>query len=273
MRYTFSDDEDSDDFPSKRSGRNSGISTPAEPVGPAVTASGRHVKSRIGGIYGETMLVDQRKELENERMAAEGMNGERYQDVSSGRPQRSNRPRRPTRAPRRIDDSSEDLNGSSDAASSGKEWSGNEEEADEADAEEFEIDRDDEDDEMSVKNSEASDASPEPESLVVELRYKKGGTLSQLKDRWDGSNGKKSADDCIVVDCDPPAPGPARVPTDEAHESSGEHQREKEQQSADDQSKTDSRVEINGFSSQTAFAPDRTNSSNHQHPPSLGLQI
>lgn len=263
MRYTFSDEEDSEDFPSKRSGRNSGISTPAEPTGPAITASGRQVKSRVGGIYGETMLVDQRRELENERMGAEDMNGGRYQNESSGRPQRSNRSRRPIRAPRRIDDSSEDLNGSSDAASSGKEWSGNEDEADEADAEEFEIDRDDDDDEMSVKNSEMGVASPEPDSLVVELRYKKGGAFSQPNDPRGGLNGKRSTDDCIAVECGPPS----------LDESGGGRENETEQQSADHQSQTDSRAEINGFSAQTAFTQDSTNSSNHQHPPPLGVQI
>jgi hypothetical protein len=57
MKYTYSDDEDegySDATTSRRSTRNTGTHTPAE--GPTVTLSGRQVKSRQGGTYGESML-------------------------------------------------------------------------------------------------------------------------------------------------------------------------------------------------------------------------
>ncbi len=60
MRYTF-DDEDEDDFslsdtiPARRSTRNSGVVTPADPNRPTVTASGRQVRARVGGLYGETL--------------------------------------------------------------------------------------------------------------------------------------------------------------------------------------------------------------------------
>ncbi|KAA8572459.1 hypothetical protein EYC84_003079 [Monilinia fructicola] len=59
MKYTYSDDEDevfSDTTGSRRSTRNTGSHTPAEPAGPTVTLSGRHVKSRVGGAYGESIL-------------------------------------------------------------------------------------------------------------------------------------------------------------------------------------------------------------------------
>lgn len=59
MRYTYSDDEDdvlSDTTGSRRSARNTGSHTPAEPVGPTVTLSGRQVRSRVGGAYGESVL-------------------------------------------------------------------------------------------------------------------------------------------------------------------------------------------------------------------------
>ena len=60
-KYTFSDDDDFDsDEPSTKRQRTSGISTPAEHHGPVVTASGRQVKARGGGIYGESLLVGQR---------------------------------------------------------------------------------------------------------------------------------------------------------------------------------------------------------------------
>lgn len=58
MKYTYSDDEDdvySDATSARRSTRNTGTHTPAD-NGPTVTASGRQVRSRIGGAYGESML-------------------------------------------------------------------------------------------------------------------------------------------------------------------------------------------------------------------------
>jgi hypothetical protein len=60
MKYTYSDEEDEaySDATSytRRSTRNTGTHTPAEPSGPTVTQSGRHVRSRQGGAYGESML-------------------------------------------------------------------------------------------------------------------------------------------------------------------------------------------------------------------------
>lgn len=58
IRYTFSDEEaeGSDARSARRSNRQSGISTPAETTGPTFTASGRQIRSRHGGTYGETML-------------------------------------------------------------------------------------------------------------------------------------------------------------------------------------------------------------------------
>lgn len=214
MRYTFSDEEDSDDFPSRRSTRNSGVSTPVEHAGPTVTASGRQVKSRLGGMYGETMLVDQRKELESERAAVSVADNERDHDESIRRPQRPGRPKRIVRAPRRIDDSSEDaMNGQSDGASSANEWSGNEDEPDgQEDAEEFEADGKDEDKEMSTADSEMGDAGPtEQDSLVVQLRYKKEGQSSKQKGRPGSLNGVETAADCIAVDSGQPAKASGRM--------------------------------------------------------------
>ncbi len=47
MKYTYSDDEDflSDSTMQRRSTRNTGAHTPAEPLGPVVTASGRHIRA------------------------------------------------------------------------------------------------------------------------------------------------------------------------------------------------------------------------------------
>ena len=220
MRYTFSDDEeDSDDFPSRRSTRNSGVSTPVEPTGPTVTASGRQVKSRLGGsMYGETMLVDQRKELEIERSAAGDADGVDDGELGelTDRPQRSTRPSRTTRAPRRIDDSSEEeMNVNSDREeASDNEWSGNEEEPD---AEEFEaegVDEDeDEDDETSAHDLEMDDAPPpEQDSLVVQLRYKKGIEQSKQRQRPGVKNGEGAAADCIAVDSRQPMLDKGKAP-------------------------------------------------------------
>jgi hypothetical protein len=60
MKYTYSDEEDdiySDATTSRRSTRNTGTHTPAESLAaPTVTQSGRQVKARQGGHYGESML-------------------------------------------------------------------------------------------------------------------------------------------------------------------------------------------------------------------------
>ncbi|TVY84900.1 hypothetical protein LSUE1_G000325 [Lachnellula suecica] len=58
MKYTYSEDEDEgySDSTSRRSTRNTGTHTPAENSGPTVTQSGRQVKARQGGAYGESIL-------------------------------------------------------------------------------------------------------------------------------------------------------------------------------------------------------------------------
>ena len=60
-KYTYSDEEDdyegySDATTSRRSTRNTGTHTPAEAPVPTVTQSGRQVKARQGGAYGESIL-------------------------------------------------------------------------------------------------------------------------------------------------------------------------------------------------------------------------
>ncbi|KAL2852909.1 hypothetical protein BJY01DRAFT_207471 [Aspergillus pseudoustus] len=153
LKYTYSDDEDffSDGLPApRRSGRNtSGFSTPAEPAGPRFTASGRQIRSRAGGLYGESLLAGQR---EDEFLGDE---------EGSNRQQRT----RGTRANRYTDYGLEDDEGSNDGQSSGNEWQGGEEEDDN----EFEGD-----DEEELSGDE-SVANGEPPSLVVQLRYGKKG--------------------------------------------------------------------------------------------------
>ncbi|KAL4909450.1 hypothetical protein BDW74DRAFT_81181 [Aspergillus multicolor] len=155
LKYTYSDDEDifSDGLPpTRRSGRNtSGISTPAEPVGPRFTASGRQVRSRAGGLYGESLLAGQREDTEI------------AEDDGSERRQRTRATRVNGYADYGINDD-EDTN-SNDGQSSGNEWQGGEEE----DENDFEGD-----DEEEVSGDE-SVINEEHPSLVIQLKYGKQG--------------------------------------------------------------------------------------------------
>jgi hypothetical protein len=177
MRYTYSEDDDdgSDALSSRRSTRPSGVSTPAEHAGPTVTASGRQVKSRLGGLYGESILVDQRKEIENERALAtsqEPESNDGYEKLR-GRPRRTARQSRPSR--RHVNGDDGDLEDESEAESTGDDWSGDEDEPDDPEPEP-DFEGDDEDEEMSTDVSEMDgidDHDGTPKSLVVQLRYRK----------------------------------------------------------------------------------------------------
>lgn len=167
MKYTYSDGEEESDSLSRRSTRNA---TPTDL--PTVTASGRQVKPRMVGAYGESMLLDQRRELE----ASLGESGvEDSEDMPttapSGRPMRvAARPTKLSARSREVyqgDD--EDAESESDAQSSGKEWSGDENEPDVEEEEESEGDFD-EDDDVGV-GDEGGDNTVE--SLVVKLSYRK----------------------------------------------------------------------------------------------------
>lgn len=91
MRYTFSEEEEeegfSDDTSTRRSTRNTGTHTPAEPSGPTITQSGRQVKSRQGGTYGESMLSGQ-VVLGDAAGEPDAMNGEE-EETAGGRPRRA----------------------------------------------------------------------------------------------------------------------------------------------------------------------------------------
>jgi len=82
IKYTFSDEEDegysdATATTSRRSARNTGTHTPAEGFAvPTVTLSGRQVKSRHGGAYGESLLS------ETHAPAAIGVGG--YDGISEG---------------------------------------------------------------------------------------------------------------------------------------------------------------------------------------------
>ncbi|TVY26142.1 hypothetical protein LHYA1_G004001 [Lachnellula hyalina] len=78
MKYTYSEEEDegySDTTTSRRSTRNTRAHTPAEGLGLTVTQSGRQVKARQGGAYGESILSG----AQGQAVTVEG-----YEGISDG---------------------------------------------------------------------------------------------------------------------------------------------------------------------------------------------
>ncbi|KAH8702504.1 hypothetical protein BGW36DRAFT_356621 [Talaromyces proteolyticus] len=150
LKYTYSDDEDifSDGLPStRRSTRNvSGTTTPGESLGPVFTASGRQVRARAGGMYGESMLSGQRKEDEDDDDDEPAQPRTRGQANGHGA--------------NYVDDTSDE----SDAASS---WKGDDESQNENDFE------GDDEDEPSEDESMLDVDDGKQHSLVVHLHYRK----------------------------------------------------------------------------------------------------
>jgi hypothetical protein len=143
----------SEDLPTtRRSTRNvSGITSPGEPAGPTFTASGRQVRARTGGIYGESTLSGQRDDVDQ------------YDDED--RPQRSTRSQVNGHTSRPANGESDD---DSEAASS---WKGDDESNNEN---EFEGDDEDEHDEDEPSEDESMlDIDEKQQSLVVHLHYGK----------------------------------------------------------------------------------------------------
>ena len=191
MKYTFSDEDegDSDSIQAKRSNRHSGMSTPAEPAGPVFTASGRQVRSRVGGAYGQSLLNGQHgNEVVPVNEGAEGEpNGGREQYADS-RPQRTrlrngvdrNAGHSHSKSYRSYDGTGDE----SDVQSSGEEWDGGDEE-DDVDEDQIPEDEDDDDDDdgdldMSEDDirttrfvNHPGDDKQRHGSLVVSLRYQR----------------------------------------------------------------------------------------------------
>ena len=178
MKYTYSDEEgvDSDAVSHKRSTRQSDVSTPAEPAGPTFTASGRQVRSRHGGAYGESMLS---RQVDTSRQpSVSGNDGIDEHDEPSagyGRPRRAAQQNINKSGPRprkHIDgyNSVDSMDDESDATSSGVGWDG----GDDDETDDIADDGEDDDIEMSGNDAGESDLSDEAQrSLVVSLRYAK----------------------------------------------------------------------------------------------------
>lgn len=152
LKYTYSDDEEVfSDNPSRRSTRNaSSTVTPAESGRPRFTASGRQIRSRTGGHYGEALLAGQRGDTDDE------------DDVE--RPQRTRTSLHPNGysgyGEDDLEDESEPVSAGND---SGNEWHSGAEEENEFEGDDEEEGSDDD----SIMNGD-------PPSLVVQLRYGKG---------------------------------------------------------------------------------------------------
>ncbi len=177
MRYTFSDeDEDASDAAStRRSTRNSGVNTPAEPSGPKFTASGRQVKARARGLYGETQLSGQT--TDSVAPAAGGpesaIDGQE-EPIANGRSRRSGLRKEVNGRPKGGNHiSGYNSVDEMESESSEGEWDGGEDDDDDVD--EPVIDDDEVDDEdMSQGDTDTDDAG---RTLVVQLRYPKNGDL------------------------------------------------------------------------------------------------
>jgi len=159
MRYTY-DEEDDDDLPealgTRRSTRTSGVATPADQARPTTTLSGRQVRSRVGGVYGEALLSGQNTDTRPSPAT----------DASDG-PVRASRSSRAGVSNRRIEEDPE--------TSSEGEWDGgDEDEAEEPD----EVMDDLDDEEEPSEKGEESEQEIDPKSLVVTLRYGKGRSPS-----------------------------------------------------------------------------------------------
>jgi hypothetical protein len=185
MKYTFSDDEDetSDATSVRRSARQSGRDTPAGPTGPTVTASGRHVRSRASGLYGESLLSGQatgdetpgtgeymRSDASEEPHPAHGRATRAAAQVTHSNPKK--------RKHIETYNSVDEMDDEDEASSSGGEWEG----GDEVDVDH--MDQDDEDDEMSDSDSVMDN----DRSLVVKLKYRKSSSVQPSQPIQEGIN-------------------------------------------------------------------------------------
>jgi hypothetical protein len=166
MRYTYDDDDDfaSDGLSTRRSTRNA---TPAD-TGPVVTSSGRQVKSRVGGLYGESLSTDQRREYETGEAESEGSADDMPASAPTRGARRASRARQePSRLRERYDDG-DDMDTESDGPQDdGEEWSGDENEPDDDESE-----GDATDDEEVDDDAASADEGDMQRSLVVQLRYR-----------------------------------------------------------------------------------------------------
>ncbi|KAL8734862.1 MAG: hypothetical protein Q9166_001214 [cf. Caloplaca sp. 2 TL-2023] len=176
IKYTYSEEEDggSDVLSTRRSNRQSGLSTPGEPARPTVTASGRQVKSRYGGAYGETMLSGQHETGQVAPIrGGDGVGDDGEAHLPGGRLSRATRGRRCRAGSALEDDSSTvELENGSDDTSSGQEWDGGDDDEVDDHADD-EVEDEEMNDDVTEDELGLDEVSIQPRSLVVSLRYAK----------------------------------------------------------------------------------------------------
>ncbi|KAF9248329.1 hypothetical protein DTO013E5_5167 [Penicillium roqueforti] len=171
LKYTYSDDDDifsDDDEPSARRSTRNAAPTEAstESRRPRFTASGRQIRSRAGGLYGEALLIGQRNGADDDEFDEDD-------EEEVIRPQRARTSTHPNGYSGYDADDLEDASEvPSSANESGNEWQGVEDDL------EHDVEGDNEEDEASADESSGNE---EPESLVVQLRYGKGDAPSNLE--------------------------------------------------------------------------------------------
>ena len=172
----------------RRSNRQSGLSTPAESSGPTFTASGRQVRSRHGGAYGEIVLSGQQDATESSKIGGlDGAEDDEDEDepVSRGRPRRAAQQIRVKANPLSKKhtegyDSLGSMDDESDATTTGNEWDG-------GDEDEPDDHVDDEDEDEDVDMSDNSEEQDDPrQTLVVSLRYTKSHPSPPSQDTRNG---------------------------------------------------------------------------------------
>jgi hypothetical protein len=165
-RYTFDDEDGYVTDGTRRSTRNA---TPAD-SGPVVTASGRQVKSRVGGMYGESLSSDQRQS-HNYNSGVDDAEGDDSEDempasAPTGRAGRAARAKQSNQSRQNYDGADDMDTDSDEQPDDGDEWSGDENEPDDEDESEGEIS----DDEVGGGGM-SDDEGDTQKSLVVALRY------------------------------------------------------------------------------------------------------
>ncbi|KAL1793455.1 hypothetical protein ACET3X_008437 [Alternaria dauci] len=167
QRYTFDEENefDSDNTSVRRSGRQSGRDTPAAPSGPTVTASGRQVRSRATGLYGETLLSGQATDH------ASPATGDYVRSDVSEEPYSGHG--RSTRAANRGTTNGRSFNRTVDSEDEedATSWDGGDDDEEEPDQMELDDDEDD-----AADDSDEEEEEEEPHSLMVTLRYRKGAS-------------------------------------------------------------------------------------------------
>ncbi|KAL8710962.1 MAG: hypothetical protein Q9220_004561 [cf. Caloplaca sp. 1 TL-2023] len=214
MKYTFSDEEDlgSDAISTRPSNRQSGVSTPVEPLRPTVTASGRQVKSRYATGSGEPTMNGQRQLDETQESG--GIDPAEENGYNQSRPAGTGRVTR-TRGgmAKHAKDygSTDDADTGSDVTSSGHEWDGDDDEADdlldEAGDDEEEINDEFSDNDLAINNPP-----PKPRSLVVSLRYPRPTSSHVPNTSIDPSNMAKAGE--LSDQAPPPEANPFANPMD-----------------------------------------------------------